>query len=109
MKAMASVCIVLASIIPAVVFGGEGEATPIPWGTLISLALVILTAVAGGLLGAMRKALKASYEGLRVLTAALEDNSISDGEIKKIIKASVAVHDSWKVVIKKIGELVKKA
>lgn len=106
---MKGIIIVLTTLIPAAVFAGDGEPVQIPWGTLITLALVVLTGVAGGIIGAMRRALVASHEALKIVSDALEDNTISDLEIKQIVKASVNCHESYKDLIKRIGDLFKKA
>lgn len=92
----------------AVAFAGEDTPVVIPWSTIITLLLVIVTAVAGGLVASFRRALKASYEALGILNDALEDGEINDAEIKQIINASVNCHASWKDVIKRIGDLIKK-
>lgn len=90
-------------------YAGDGEATVIPWSTIITLILVAVTALAGGLLGAARKAVKSSYEAMKILSNALEDNAISDDELKIIVASAVNCHSSWKDVIKRCGDLMKKA
>ena len=90
-------------------WASDGEAPSIPWGTLISLALVIITAVAGGIIGALRRALVASHEAMKAVSDALEDNTISDDEIKQIIKVSVHCHQSWKNLIAMLSDLWKKS
>ena len=103
------VIMMLACTIPVVVFAGDGEATPIPWSMIITTILVILTGVAGGIIGAMRKALVSSHEALKIVSEALEDNTISDAEIKAIVKASINCHESYKDLIKRIGDLFKRS
>ncbi len=105
---MKGLILMLITIVPAVSYASDGDATPIPWSTIITLILVILTAVAGGVIGAMRRALVASHEALRIVSAALEDSVISDDEIKAIVKASINCHESYKDLIKRLGDLVKK-
>jgi len=105
---MKGLILMLITTIPMVAYAGDGDATPIPWSTIITLVLVSLTAVAGGVIGAMRRALVASHEALRIVSAALEDSVISDDEIKAIVKASINCHESYKDLIKRLGDLVKK-
>jgi len=106
---MKGLILMLITIVPAVSYASDGDATVIPWSTLITLVLVAVTALAGGLLGAARKAVKSSYEAMKILSDALDDQKINDEEIKQIVAASVNCHASWKDVIKRVGELFKKS
>ena len=101
--------IIMALGITTAAWASDGEAAPIPWGTIITLSMVIITAIAGGLLGAMRRALKSSYEAMKIVSDALEDNAISDEEIKQIVKASINCQESYKDLIKRVQDLFKKS
>jgi len=102
--------IALFMIPTAVILAGEGDvATPIPWATIITLLMVIVTAIAGGLLGKMRAVLKSSYEAMKIISDALEDEAISDIELKQILKAYTNCTESYKQLIKQIGDLFKSA
>ena len=91
------------------VWASDGEATPIPWSMIITTILVILTGVAGGIIGAMRKALVSSHEALKIISDALEDNTISDEEIKAIVKSAVNCQQSYKDLVERFKELFKKS
>jgi len=106
---MKGLILMLITIVPAVSYASDGDAVVIPWSTIISLTLVIITAVAGGMLSSMRRTLKSSYEALKILSDALEDDQLDDKEIKEIIKATTACHGCWKDLIKDIGDMFKKA
>ena len=107
MKLIIMILVMLAITSP--VWAADGEPSTIPWSTIITLGLVILTGVAGGIIGAMRKALKSSFEALKIISDALDDNLISDDEIKLIVAGAVNCQSSWKDVIKRVGELLKKS
>lgn len=94
---------------PAFAFAGDGEPVQIPWGTMITLALVILTGVAGGIIGSMKRTIMAFKEALKIISDALEDDALDDTEIKAIVKASVNCHESAKDLIKRISDLFKKS
>jgi len=106
---MKGLILMLITTIPMAAYAGDGDATVIPWSTIITLVLVAVTALAGGLLGAARKAVKSSYEAMKILSDALEDDAISDDELKIIVASAINCHSSWKDVIKRVGELFKKS
>ena len=105
----AIVIMLITTIVPAAVYAGDGEATPIPWATIVTLGMVIVTAIAGGLLGKMRAVLKSSYEAMKIVSDALEDEAISDVELKQILLAYTNCTQSYKQLIKQIGDLFKKS
>jgi len=104
------ICLLI-MIIPVVpVFAGEGDvATPIPWSMIITALLALVSVVAGGVVTAMRKALVASHEALKIISDALEDNTISDEEIKAIVKSAVNCQQSYKDLVKRFQDLFKRS
>jgi len=108
MKTAIVICL-LVLITPVLAFASDEAPATIPWSMIITTILVILTGVAGGIIGAMRKALVASHEALKIISDALEDQTISDDEIKAIVKSAVNCQQSYKDLVERFKELFKKS